>query len=60
MYPYRLRRILKRNFQSSIIERITIPGFEVIIHEEGGGVACGPVWGGTVTYGFVPQKTNLD
>ncbi len=43
-----------------IIERITIPGLELIVHEDGGGMACGPVWGGAVTYGFVPQKTNPD
>jgi ferredoxin len=43
-----------------IIDRITIPGLEMIVHEDGGGMACGPVWGGSVTYGFVPQKTNPD
>jgi len=34
------------------------PELEVRSYEVEGGVACGPVPGGTVTFGFVPQKAD--
>lgn len=32
-----------------------IPGLELRSYDDGGGMACGPIPGGTVTFGFVPQ-----
>jgi len=35
-----------------------IPGLELRSYSDEGGMACGPVPGGTVTFGFVPQGAN--
>jgi hypothetical protein len=35
-----------------------IPGLELRSYDDGGGMACGPIPGGTVTFGFVPQGAN--
>ena len=43
---------------SEIIESITLPGLELRAYEDPGGFACGPVGGGTITFGFVPEKAN--
>ena len=43
---------------SEIIEKISIPGLELRGYEDPGGMACGPVGGGDITFGFVPQKAN--
>jgi len=41
-----------------IIEKISLPGLELRSYEDPGGMACGPVGGGEVTFGFVPQKAE--
>lgn len=41
-----------------IIDKISLPGLELRSYEDGGGMACGPVPGGDVIFGFVPQKAN--
>jgi ferredoxin len=43
---------------SEIIQKISLPGLELRGYEDPGGVACGPVGGGDITFGFVPQKAN--
>jgi len=35
-----------------------IPNLELRSYEDGGGMACGPIPGGTVTFGFVPQGAD--
>jgi hypothetical protein len=37
-----------------IIEKISLPGMQTCSYSDGGGMACGPCGGGTVTFGFVP------
>ena len=39
--------------------RTEVPGLQSRSYEVEGGMACGPVPGGTVTFGFVPRNTNL-
>jgi hypothetical protein len=41
-----------------IIDSITLPGLELRSYKDPGGIACGPVGGGTITFGFVPDKAN--
>lgn len=43
---------------TEIIEKITLPGLELRSYEDEGGISCGPVAGGDVIFGFVPQKAN--
>jgi ferredoxin len=43
---------------SEIIQKISLPGLELRGYEDPGGIACGPVGGGDVTFGFVPQKAD--
>lgn len=43
---------------AEIIEKISLPGLELRSYEDPGGIACGPVGGGDITFGFVPQKAN--
>ena len=45
-------------YVTEIIESITVPGLELRSYEDPGGFACGPVGGGTITFGFVPEKAN--
>ena len=41
---------------NEIIEKITVPALELRSYEDGGGMACGPVSGGDVIFGFVSQN----
>ncbi len=43
---------------SEIIASITLPGLELRSYQDPGGITCGPVGGGTITFGFVPDKAN--
>ena len=43
---------------AEIIEKINLPGLELRGYGDPGGMACGPVGGGDITFGFVPQKAN--
>lgn len=43
---------------AEIVRKINLPGLELRSYEDPGGIACGPVGGGDVTFGFVPQKAN--
>jgi ferredoxin len=43
---------------SEVIQKIKLPGLELRGYEDPGGVACGPVGGGDITFGFVPQRAN--
>ncbi len=42
---------------SEIIDLVTLPGLKIRSYEDPGGIACGPVGGGTVTFGFIPGST---
>ena len=43
---------------ADIVRKINLLGLELRSYDEPGGIACGPVSGGDVTFGFVPQKAN--
>jgi hypothetical protein len=43
---------------TEIIEKISLSGLELCSYGDEGGMACGPVVGGEVIFGFVPQKAN--
>lgn len=43
---------------AEIVRKINLPGLELRCYEDPGGIACGPVGGGDVTFGFVPQIAN--